>query len=67
MRSLHFLCLYLNIVYISLFFIHTDCFKSDDAGTRECDSESADSNSSRGSAVLATYVDQTTRSGDTID
>jgi len=50
--------------YISLS-LFTDCTEGDDAGARERDPESADSDSSGGGAIIATHVDQATHS-DTI-
>lgn len=50
-----------------LFISFADCIKSNDAGARECDPEGTDSNSSRGSAIVAAHVDQATHPGDTID
>jgi len=45
-----------HYIYICIVFILTDCFKGDNAGARECDSQGADSDSSGGSAIVATYV-----------
>lgn len=53
-----------SYIYLSLF---TDRVKGDDARARERDSEGADSDPSGGGAIVATYVAQATRPGDTID